>query len=217
MSHRPTTIISTSLGAVSVPIPREGIGFVEACALSLRGWFDRSRNRAVSDATHTHSAHRLERRHRRMEAEAVRLIDSMLNRLSVRQAALEVIAGIEPEGDTQAPSASDLASLAGRDRLLWATQSREARRAHAARSATLARQSVANEELARVRMEYLGVVTEGDDICRIWEEAFMLRNARYTRARFGLGGRLPGEAPAVSGYNRAEGPHVSSVAGADRL
>lgn len=204
----PTVIIATSVGSVDVPIPPVDIRVFEAFALTLRGCVDRSRTREVLDDAHTHSSHRLERRHRRMEAEVTRVLDSLLGRLSVRAAELESILFMAAREEVPVPSSADLVALAGRDRQAWATERRRARAANATRSSGLQKAAAAATELAILREEFVGVLAEGDDIRSLWEEAFMLRNARYARARFGWGGRDPGQQPVVSGYHRVGGPYA---------
>ena len=203
---RRTVTVACSLASTSIPIPRIEIGWWEGICLTCRGYVDRLGNRHVADTTHTHTLHLLERRHRRMESEVVRKIDTLISPIAVRKAQLEVITGSRIDDPATHPSHDQLAELHGRERFNWAAQWREATEAKKLHAAQQARAAAAKSEVATLEEERHNVLIEGDDIRLQWREAHMLRAARYTRARFGGWGAKSTPDPAVSEYNFAAGP-----------
>lgn len=188
------------------PLPREGIGFWEGIALSCRGWLDARRNRDVRDGDHTHSAHRLLHRYRMGEATAVQRIDEALSAVDRAIAPLEAVA-VAPELPVAAsPSVSDLAELADDARAEWADRVRAAQRAQAASAAAEARRARAREELPVLLSIRDGLVVEGNGVRRHWAEAYAVRAARYTRARFGRRGGVIAERPEVPAWRPGADP-----------
>lgn len=203
---RRTVTVACSLASTQVSVPRVEIGWWEGICLTIRGHVDRLGNRHVVDTVHTHTLHLLERRNRRMESEVVRKIDILISPIAVRMAQLEVIAGDHVDAPTSHPTSEDLAQLQGRDRFKWADQWRQATEAKKSHTAHQARVTAAKAELATLAQDRRNVAIEGDDIRLQWREAYMLRAARYTRARFGGWGPKPSVDPGVSDYHFAAGP-----------
>ncbi|HWM33587.1 MAG TPA: hypothetical protein VNR36_05055 [Pseudolysinimonas sp.] len=200
-----TVTITCSAGSTRLEVPRDGIGLFEACALTCRGWIDRLTTRGVPDGAHTYSLHRLERRHRRVESRIVSRVEPLVTKLSVRAARLEVTAGMASGERASVPDRSALDQLEGRERLEWAKKVRAGHAANRANTARAERIHAAKEEVAEIRSEIAGLAAESHAVRLQWREAFMLRNARYTRARFGRRMTMSG-APALSDYRFAHGP-----------
>ncbi|TQJ30694.1 hypothetical protein [Microbacterium sp. SLBN-146] len=205
---RTVTIGSTGYEAVC-PVPREGIGFWEAMALTVRGWIDARANRGVPDGAHTHSLHRLQSAHRRREAEAVRRIDEALSAVDRALAPLEVVLAASPGVVPEIPTSADLARLDDAERAQWAARVRSGHAAHAQARADESRRAAAEVEAAVLRSVREALAVEGRDVLRQWREAYAMRAARYTRARFGRRGAALGEAPEVAAYLSHEAPTVN--------
>ena len=204
-----TTTIGADLHAAVCPVPRDGIGVVEAVTLTVRGRMDARRNREVPDATATHSLHRLQAWHRRQETVAVQQIDhalSAVDRDVVRLRAVLERPAARPE---PVPTSVELAALADAERAAWATRVRAARADHdrAASEATV--RAHAEEQLAVLLSVREALRVEGEDVRRQWREAHEMRAARYTRARFGARGRRMGLVPTVAPYEPTAAPTVA--------
>lgn len=188
------------------PVPKDRIGFFEAISLTVRGWWDRSVNRAVPDDSHTHTLWWLEGVHRRQETEVVRQTDSVLSAIDRAAAEADAILAIPVPSGQVVPTSADLAGRKGAERSAWADQVRATRASNATVAAATERQRTVakrREELAALRE---AVVIEGNDVRRQWGEAYVMRASRYTRARFGRRGPQPTPVPAVAGYRHTDGP-----------
>lgn len=206
MSAERTVTIGTAEFSAVCPVPRTGIGFWEGFALTARGWLDARRNRAVPDIHHTHSLHRLLARHRQRETLAGLRVDAALSSVARELAPLEVVLAASGPQTLEVPTSADLASLPEDGRAGWAQQVRDARSSHAQRAAFEARQQNAQGRVAELRSIRAALVDEGEDVRRLWREAYMMRAARYTRARFGRRGAPVLENPSVAAYLPSEGP-----------
>jgi hypothetical protein len=203
--------ITVPLGTGVIPAtavaPRLTIGFWESLGLTLRGWTDARRYGDVADVDQTHVLLMRNSVVRRREDEVVRAIDAALSRVDAliaeaRVASSQVIPPIAVE-----PSATQLNDLEGRDRQDW-VQSVRASRAAAARAARIqAEVDAATVRLAQLEAERQSILVEGEDVRRLWADAFEMRAARYTRARFGSWGRRPDRTPRVPDYRRGRDPH----------
>jgi hypothetical protein len=199
-----TVTIRCSAGSTAVPVPTLRLGFGEWVALGWRGLLDRRAYLNVADTDSTHTLFRIERRHRRMESELVRRVDTLVSALLVRRAELETViaAAIDPE--PAAVPLGGLSSLRGRDRAQWADDRRIQTAAAGRRAAQLQRLADARRDLAALDAELRNLHAERDDVRLQWREAFMLRNARYTRSRFGLFGPRRPDQPGLAEYDPAD-------------
>ncbi|WP_457099653.1 hypothetical protein [Microbacterium sp. P5_E9] len=202
----PVVTIGAGEFTATCPVPRDHIGLFEGLALSVRGRWDARGTQGVPDEAHTHTLHGVQARHRKREAEAVRLIDGALSavdsQVAVTRAALQAPI---PEG-VREPTQDELRGLPRAQRMEWAERVRVARAA-AARDAAAAERRIA----AQTRREQLlsarsALVVEGADVRRQWREAYEMRAARYTRARFGRRGARMTATPAIAPYGPVDPP-----------
>lgn len=200
--------IGTEGYRVACPVPRYGIGLWEGTCLTVRGWLDARRTRDVQDASHTHSLHRLMAAHRRHEGEATRRIDEALSAVDRDLAPLEALIAESIPVGPDAPTSAELAALPVEDRAAWAARVRAAHAARAEHRATEGRQADARVRIAVLHSIREGLDVEGADVRRQWREAYEMRAARYTRARFGRRGGTMAIEPAVAGYRGFEQPTV---------
>jgi hypothetical protein len=205
-TRRPEVTIGTGEFSAVCPIPRDRIGFFEAIALTVRGRWDAGGNRIVPDAAHTHTLHAIQARHRKREAEAVRRIDAALSavdgELAVTRAALNMpVPEVAPE-----PTIEDLRDLPRAQRMEWVDRVRGARTSAARSAAVRDRQSAAHVRREQLISARQALLVEGDDVRRQWREAYDMRAARYTRARFGRRGARPTDTPAIAHYGHVDGP-----------
>lgn len=212
MNRTRTRIRTVTVGippyAVTCDVPRDGIGFFEAIALTVRGRIDARRTRDVADNEHTHSLHRLLHAHRRREAETVRRIDTAASAVDREIARLRPIVERMTEPVPVIPDTAALAGLAPAERSEWANQVRSARTAAADARQREARRDVATIELEELRSVRESIGVEGEDVRRQWREAYSMRAARYTRARSGRRGAPVASSPAIAAYPHADGPSI---------
>lgn len=206
MATERTVMIGSADFRAECPVPRVGIGFWEGFALSMRGRLDARRNRVVLDSSHTHSLHRLLARHRQREIRAGLSIDAALSGVAHALAPLEIALTAATLAVPDFPTSQELASLPDDARAEWARRMREARMAHADHAASEGRRLMAEVRVAELRSIRAGLLAESEDVRRLWREAYLMRAARYTRARFGRGGAPMVESPGVAGYIPAEPP-----------
>ena len=217
-------VIGSGPYTIAVRAPMDRVPALERCRLRRAGFWDRFRNRSVADDKHTHFLHILQRQVRRMEGEVSKRVDDGITAIDLRAAELDAIlaesmpAAEQPKLAAVRPAA-DLGDLRGRDRHEWASERREARRAagdaraahgsaSAASAAHSARATAARVERAQLVVQRSGIIAEGESVRRLWREAFVVRGAVYSRARFGMFGSTPTDDPAVPDYAFAEGPTV---------
>lgn len=198
--------IGTGKFTARCPVPREGIGFWEAFALSLRGWSDARRTKGVADTAHTHSLHRLLAVHRRRETEADRRIDEALSAVDLALAPLAAVIDRRIPDAPQVPGTEQLEALPSAQRVEWAAHVRAAQTETRRLAGARARRVEAEAEAAVLRSIRRSVSVEGEDVRRQWAEAYTMRAARYTRARFGRRGRPVDVEPAVAAYRHTDGP-----------
>lgn len=200
--------LATSVTTVGLPAPRINLGFWECVALGLRARVDRIGTRSVSDDHHTHSLRRILSEHRRAEAEVVRLADSVISLLAVAIAEADAESLKPVEARREPPTTTTLAGLSGAERLRWADSRREAEAANGRANAADRATGQARLLATRYRIEIANVQAESEDVRRQWREAYSVRAAQYTRARFGFFGPRMAEVPAVAGYEFGEGLHL---------
>ncbi len=209
MARTPRTVVIGPNGYQAIcPVPRERIGFWEALGLTLRGRIDARRTREVRDTESTHTLHRLMAAHRRGEGEATRRIDEALSAVDRVLAPLEALVAAPVPEEQPVPGSAELAALPEEERAEWAARVRAAHAAEAVRRSVLARRSAAEPEVAVLHATRYALAVEGEDVRRQWREAYAMRAARYTRARFGRSGGAMAETPAIPDYRHFEPPTV---------
>lgn len=200
-----------SIGAggyeVAVPLPSDHATWLERCRLRWGGFVDRFRNRGVDDLRHTHYLHSLQRQARRMEGEVVKRIDRGVGAIDRRAAQLAALVD-HAARPAEAPDPGELAELVGRDRARWTSLTRQGKAARRERKDFDARLESARVELGELAAIRAELVAEGEDARQLWREAYALRAAIYTRARFGLFGSRPGADPELAEYAYADGPRL---------
>lgn len=191
----------------SCPVPPDRIRLVEGLRLMLRGWLDAATYRTVVDTEHTHTLLALQSLHRRREVEVVRSVDAAISLVDVAQAEVDaVLAGAQPP-ELEVPTSDELRSLeAANDRAAWAARVRAARAANAHARATGDRREAAARRSAELGAVRRALIVEGGDVQRKWKEAYEVRAARYTRARFGRRGAKVSPSPRVAAYDPDLGP-----------
>jgi|GEM_PF-3937102 len=209
MPRARTVRIGAESFSADCPIPRDGIGFFEGIALSVRGWLDARKNEHVADEAHTHSLHRLLAVHRRREAEATRRTDEALSALDRALAPLEALLGRREETPQAMPSVQELANLADEARAGWAERTRSARASQQSAAADSMRRRQAEDRVAVLLSIRDGLRVEAEDVRRQWREAYAMRAARYTRARFARARSAVSSVPAVAEYRHVEPPVVA--------
>lgn len=189
-------------------VPREGLGWWEGLVLNIRGRMDARRNLGVQDVDATHALHRLEAAYRRAETEAVRRIDEALSAVDRELAPLVRNADTPLPTSVPVPAAAELDAMDDASRLRWAQEVKDARRNNAQAAAARERREQAGDRIAALRSIREALSVEGDGVRRQWAEAYRIRAACYTRARFGRRFAEMSAAPAVPTYVAAVPPRV---------
>lgn len=206
MTH--TVTIGRDSFAATCPVPQIRLSLAEAIGLTLRGWWDRAATRNVPDHAPTHTLWGLQSVHRQREEEVDRLVDLALSAVDHAIADIDVVIGTPLPDEQPVPTSAELEALQGADRIAWARTVRAsvaANKAHAQAVAELAEARRRRAQLLSIR-EALGI--EAADVRRQWEDAYLRRAARYTRARFALRGSGSAPTPQVAGYLHSPGPTV---------
>lgn len=165
-------------------VPRDGIGFWERCRLTITGRIDARHNGEVVDFHPTHTVQRLLAHHRHKETQAVRVIDEVLSRVDRALAQVNAQATQAPPETHAEPSVAALDGMTDADRSEWVHTVKSARAAQARAASVAAQRTAALTQLAELESIRESITIEGDDVRQRWAEAFNIRAAHYTRARF---------------------------------
>lgn len=202
----PGTGYTAPRGSVSVrPVePKPRVGFFEGIAISLAGFRDRFRYKAVKDSDHTMWTQRVLAGARQNQRLVERWRDDVVAAIEAESSRLRLLAGQDIATSSDAPSRQSLAGADRKGRFDWANQVRRAEQDRSQAASESARKQGAQERLAELEAEQVSVLADAMRLGEAWEEYYNRRAAKYARARTGLFGYRALEASSVPEFIRPE-------------